>query len=95
MSPLLAVEINEPTPSFNIVRVLPHRLDALLEESVITAGLEQRRRLQEVVQTPEILNGVAGSQKHEVRFPVFLLVVLEIPHGPPILQGVFGDHFPQ
>jgi len=93
-APLLALKIQQPPATLDIAWILPHWFDAFLEKRIITAWLKVRRRLQEVVESPEILDRVARGDQLVIVLPFFGLVVLEIPHGPSVLQRVLGGSQP-
>ncbi len=56
--PLPLLDVDEPTTSALVGLVLPHRLDALLEEGVVATGQQLRDFLDVVEDGPEVFDGV-------------------------------------
>ena len=56
--PLFLLNVDEPASSALVGRVLPHRLDAVLEEGVVATGKQLGDSLDVVVHGPEVFNGV-------------------------------------
>ena len=65
--------------------VLPHRLDALLEEAVVGSNLEFGDNLDVVVQRPEVLNSVEVDHRLLVGLPALAFVILVEPQSPSVL----------
>mmetsp|Transcript_18123 Transcript_18123/g.44470 ORF Transcript_18123/g.44470 Transcript_18123/m.44470 type:complete len:209 (-) Transcript_18123:116-742(-) len=82
-----------PLASKLVRGVLPHRLDASLEEVVVGAGIEARGRADIVEDPPEVLHHVKRRHLLQVRAPVLgpqpLHRIVE-PEDPLVLEGV-GD----
>ena len=55
---LFLLNVDEPASSALVGRVLPHRLDAVLEEGVVATGKQLGDSLDVVVDGPEVFNGV-------------------------------------
>ena len=73
--------------------VLPHGLDALLEEGVVAARGEPTGQLDVVVERPEVLNRGECDDLALVLLPLLCLVVLEEPKGPGVLRkGISRFH---
>ena len=67
--------------------VLPHGLDALLEEAVVGSNLEFGGNLDVVVQRPEVLNGVEVDHRLLVGLPALAFVILVEPQSPSVLEA--------
>ena len=65
--------------------VLPHGLDALLEEAVVGSNLEFGGNLDVVVQRPEVLNSVEVDHRLLVGLPALAFVILVEPQCPSVL----------
>ena len=66
--------------------VLPHGLDALLEEAVVAARYESGGELNVIVESPKVLDGTEGDDRPLVLFPGAGAVVLEEPQRPRVLH---------
>ena len=66
--------------------VLPHGLDALLEEGVVAARGEPAGQLDVVVERPEVLHRGECDDLPLVLLPLLCLIVLEEPQCPRVLE---------
>ena len=81
-----SVEVNHPSSSVLVARILPVREDALLEDGVVSTHGKSARHLDVVVQTPEVLHSGHRDDGSLVLFPGARLVILEEPQGPCVLK---------
>ncbi len=71
--PLPLLDVDKPTSSALVGLVLPHRLDALLEEGVVATGQQLRDFLDVVEDGPEVFDGVERHhlEKKTKMFQIF------------------------
>ena len=72
-------------PSVLVVWILPHGLDAFLEEAVVGPNLEFGGNLDVVVQRPKVLNRVEVDHRLLVGLPALAFVILVEPQSPSVL----------
>ena len=84
--PLPLVQVDEPPAAPAVLVVLPHGLDALLEQAVVTASGQPGGQLNVVVEAPEVFHRAEGDDGALVLLPGPGAVVLEEPEGPGVLK---------
>ena len=64
---VLSYQIDEPPAAAGVGRILPHGLDAGLEDGVVAVGAQARRQLDVVVHGPEVLH---RAESHHLKTEV-------------------------
>jgi hypothetical protein len=73
--------------------ILPVWKNALLEERIVRPSRQLARNLNMIVERPKVLHRSHRNDRPLVLLPGSILVVLEEPEGPGVLQRVFHHLF--